>query len=39
LADPFALALVFSPYGIKHQNKITVGLTKMSNGSEKAMRT
>jgi hypothetical protein len=25
LADPFALALNFSPFGIKHQNEITFG--------------
>jgi hypothetical protein len=25
LADPFALALIFSPFGIKHQNRIIVG--------------
>jgi hypothetical protein len=25
LADPFALALIFSPFGINHQNRITCG--------------
>jgi hypothetical protein len=39
LADPFALALIFPPFGIKHQNGITFGaLTPLPHQNVKLKR-
>jgi hypothetical protein len=39
MADPFALALIFSPFGIKHKNGITFGpLTPLPHQNVKLKR-